>query len=113
MSRYGLFNEIRTTTSSTTFFAIQGAISSYPNDPLRNELQEIVNAITCSNNQMQQSLLVSKGCELAAKAVHFTEYCVWDYTLVSRIAKSEFNSWIDGINEKYQFKKRKMKQVIH
>lgn len=99
MSRYGLFNEIRTTTSSTTFFAIQGAISSYPNYPLRNELQEIVDAITASNNHMQQSLLVSKGCELAAKAVQFTEYCVWDYTLVSKIAKSEFNSWVDGINE--------------
>jgi hypothetical protein len=99
MNRYGLFNDIRTTTSSATFFAIQGAISSYPNDPLRNELHEIVGAITSSNNHLQQSLLVSKGCELAAKAVQFTEYCVWDYTLVSKIAKSEFNSWVDGINE--------------
>jgi hypothetical protein len=99
MSRYGLFNEIRTTTTSTTFFAIQVAISSYPSDPLRNELQKIVDAITSSSNHTQQSQLVSKGCELAAKAVQFTGYCVWDYTLVSKIAKSEFNSWIDGINE--------------
>jgi hypothetical protein len=99
MSRYGLFNEIRTTTSSATFFAIQGAISSYPNDPLRNELQEIVKAISSSNNRSQQCLLMSKGCELTAKAVQFTEYCVWDYTLVSKIAKSEFSSWVDGINE--------------
>jgi hypothetical protein len=96
---HGTFNETRTAPSDLTFFAIQAAISSYPDDPLRDELATIVDKISATTDQALQSKYAAEGCALAAGAVRFTEYCVWDYSLVHKIAKTEFASWIDGIQE--------------
>ena len=97
MKRYGLFNETRLTASDASFFAIQAAVSSYPGDPLRKALDEIVAGISTLSDQEQQSVLAAKGAGLLSRAVPFFEYCVWDYTLVSSVALKEFASWVDDI----------------
>jgi hypothetical protein len=95
--RYGLFNETRITASDASFFAIQVAVSSYPGDPLRKSLDEIVTGISTLSDQEQQSVLAAKGAGLLSRAVPFFEYCVWDYTLVPSVALKEFASWVDDI----------------
>ena len=97
MSRYGLFNETRTTNTNALFFAIQAAFCSFPGDPLRKDLQEITGQISASTDPAVQSGLAAKGCSLAGDAVPLIQYCVWDYSLVPNVAKTEFLSWIDGI----------------
>ncbi len=97
MMRYGLFNDTRVTESDACFFAIQVAVSSYPGDPLRKELDEIVKGITGQSDIAQQSALAAKGAEILSRALPFVEYCVWDYTLVSSVALKEFASWVDDL----------------
>jgi hypothetical protein len=97
MNRYGLFNNLRQTDADACFFAIQAAVSSYPGDPLRMELGEIVASISTLTDQAQQSVLAAKGAGLLSRAVPFIEYCVWDYTLVSTVALKEFASWVDDL----------------
>lgn len=99
MRTHGTFNETRTAPSGLTFFAIQSAISSYPFDPLRDEFDAIVDKIMHTSDLTQQCICATEGCGLAARAVQFTGYCVWDYSLVHKVAKTEFASWIDGIQE--------------
>ena len=99
MNRYGLFNDLRQTDADACFFAIQAAVSSYPGDPLRTELGEIVGSISTLTDQAQQSVLAAKGAGLLSRAVPFIEYCVWDYTLVSTVALKEFASWVDDIQK--------------
>jgi hypothetical protein len=97
MTRYGLFNDTRTTDGDATFFAIQVALSSYPGDPLRTELEKIVSEISALSDQVRQSELAARGAGLLARALPFVEYCVWDYTLVSSVAIREFASWVDDL----------------
>jgi len=97
MTRYGLFNDTRQTESDASFFAIQVAVSSYPGDPLRKELDAIVSEISSSSDQPRQSALAASGAGLLSRALPFVEYCVWDYTLVSSVALKEFASWVDDI----------------
>jgi hypothetical protein len=99
MRPYGTFNESRTAASDMMFFAIQTAISSYPGDPRRKEFQEIVDKISSTTDLTLQSKYAAAGCAMAAESIPFTDYCVWDYSLVSNVAKTEFSSWIDGIQE--------------
>jgi hypothetical protein len=97
MSRYGLFNDVRQTDADACFFAIQVAVSSFPDDPLRKELGEIVTGISATSDQAGQSALAAKGAGLLSHALPFIEYCVWDYTLVSSVALKEFASWVDDL----------------
>jgi len=99
MKRYGLFNDARSTPSDASFFAIQAAVSTYPGDPLRKQLDEIVAGISSLTDQSAQSALAAKGAGLLARALPYIEYCVWDYTLVSSVATKEFASWVDDIQK--------------
>ena len=99
MKRYGLFNDARGTPSDASFFAIQAAVSTYPGDPLRKQLDEIVAGISSLTDQSAQSALAAKGAGLLARALPYIEYCVWDYTLVSSVATKEFASWVDDIQK--------------
>ena len=97
MNRYGLFNDTRVTPTDASFFAIQLALSSYPGDPLRKELDEIVRGITSLSDPSEQGKLAARGAGLLSAALQFVEYCVWDYTLVPGVALKEFASWVDDI----------------
>ena len=97
MNRYGLFNDTRVTPTDASFFAIQLALSSYPGDPLRKELDEIVRGITSLSDPAEQGKLAARGAGLLSAALPFVEYCVWDYTLVPGVALKEFASWVDDI----------------
>jgi hypothetical protein len=97
MTRYGLFNDVRHTETDASFFALQAAVSSYPDDPLRKELDGIVAEISSSTDLANQSALAARGAGILSRAVPFIEYCVWDYTLVSSVALKEFASWVDDV----------------
>jgi len=97
--RYGLFNDARVTEGNAAFFALQAAVSTYPGDPLRRDLDALVSQISSSSDTAAQTALAAKGVQLLAGALPFIEYCVWDYTLVSGVAQKEFASWVDDLQE--------------
>src|SRR5260221_3574521 len=99
MSRYGLFNETRSLPAYARFFALQVAVSSYPGDPLRKQLDAIVGKISVTQDRAEQCALASEASRLLSGAVRFTEYALWDYTLIPSVANKEFLSWVDGIQE--------------
>jgi hypothetical protein len=99
MNHYGLFNDLRAAPANAAFFAIQVAVSSYPDDPLRKDLDALAAQITTSSEQKQQSTLAASAADQLSQAVRFVEYCVWDYTLVSSVAHKEFSSWVDDIQQ--------------
>src|SRR5438105_381207 len=97
MSLYGLFNETRSLPTYARFFALQVAVSSYPGDPLRKLLDALVGKISVTLDHAEQCKAASEASRLLANAVRFTEYALWDYTLISSVANKEFLSWVDGI----------------
>ena len=97
--RYGLFNDARATEGDAAFFAFQAALSTYPGDPLRKTLDDIVKVISSSADAAAQTAAAAKGVQILAGALPFIEYCVWDYTLVSSVALKEFASWVDDLQE--------------
>jgi hypothetical protein len=99
MARYGLFNESRTTEQDAMFFAVQVAVSSYPGDPLRSELDRIIGAISSGSDTDQQIALAAQGMQLLSGTIPYIEYCVWDYTLVGGVALKEFSSWVDDLQD--------------
>lgn len=97
MIRYGLFNDERKADGKAAFFAIQAAVSSYPGDPLREELRGIVGQITSSADREQQGQQAQKAMDLLIGAMPYIHYCSWDYTTMSKVAQREFASWVDEI----------------
>ncbi|HTO93683.1 MAG TPA: hypothetical protein VMM80_04905 [Bacteroidota bacterium] len=97
--RYGLFNDARVTEGNAAFFAFQAAVSTYPGDPLRKSLDEVVAEISAAADVAAQTAAAARGIQLLAGALPFIEYCVWDYTLVSGVALKEFASWVDDLQE--------------
>jgi hypothetical protein len=99
VNRYGLFNDLRTSPSDSAFFAIQVAVSSYREDPLRKNLDTAVAEISTTSEHEKQSSLAAAAADQLAHSVQFIEYCVWDYTMVKSVAHKEFASWVDDIQE--------------
>jgi hypothetical protein len=97
VNRYGLFNHERSAEGDAAFFAIQVAVSTYPEDPLAKKLESIEAEISSLTDHSRQSALAGNGAEALAGIVPFIEYCVWDYTIVSSVAKKEFSSWVDDL----------------
>ncbi len=94
------------------FIAMQFALSSYPEDPVRMRLRKAV-------EQIQQSSVVDDiVAELRSfmQTLHanrsLIEYCVWDYSLVSSVANSEFASWVSGIREVRQEPEHEKEEVL-
>jgi len=97
--RYGLFNDARAAEGDAAFFAFQAAVSTYPGDPLRKSLDDVVAEISSSADSAAQTAAAARGIQLLAGALPYIEYCVWDYTLVSSVALKEFASWVDDLQE--------------
>lgn len=84
---------------SYSFFAVQVAISSYPKDPIRtyfHDSEQILNEISDFSEQCKLLKIVLSRL---SESLRFMDYCVWDYSMISSVAKKEFESWEKGLTD--------------
>ena len=84
---------------ANSFFAVQVAISSYPNDPLRTYFYDSERKLGEIEDFSERCKLLKIVLKKLSESLRFMDYCIWDYSMINSVAKKEFESWEKGVAE--------------